>query len=56
MFAGKAGAHLIEAPFSCSTLGLAPYEGLLRKLVTYGRKKFFNIDPRIGPRGHKLGA
>ncbi len=49
MFAGKAGAYLSEAPFRCSTLGLAPgltqtkqerlardkQAGSLRKFVNY---------------------
>jgi hypothetical protein len=32
MFAGKARAYLSEAPFSCSTLGLA--RGLIHKYLT----------------------
>ncbi len=51
MFAGKAVAYPIEAPFSYSTLGQAPsltrlgrlamekHSSLLQKVVTYGRKK-----------------
>ncbi len=42
MFAGKAGAYPSEAPFQ------------FRKIVTYGRKKFYNIDTRSCLSGAKI--
>jgi hypothetical protein len=61
MFMIKDGVYLTEAPFMCSTLEKAPaqkqlnrlkklardeHARLLRKLVNYGRKKFYNIGPK----------
>jgi hypothetical protein len=50
MFAGMARAYPSEEPFRCSKTRLEKLARdkrykLLRKVVTYGRKKFYNIGP-----------
>jgi len=45
MFAGKAGAYPSEVP-RLERLAKDKRSNLLWKVVTYGRKKFYNIGPR----------
>ncbi len=47
MFVGKAGAYPSEAPFR---LARDKQSRLLRKLITYGRKKFYRIGPKVSIR------